>query len=1078
MSSVRSFASADISVDRAPAPTAEEEADILREIVLGLPHAVAYIDPDGRMRLANDAYLAVMGRTRAEARLDWQHGTAQQPEAIRHVDGRVYEHRPIALSVGRKMAVYVDITAQKQQESALTQRTADLQEALAFQSAIGEALRVIGRSAFDLDSVLAAVLHHARDLCQADKAIVYRYQDGVCRFGFGIGMSVEYETQERAHAIAPGTGTLIGRALLEGGPVHIADALADPAYEAIHLAKLGNARSMLGLPLLRDGVPIGAIALARSVVQPFTERQIERIATFGDQVAIAIETARLFEEQQIARREVERERSLMQAILSNVTDGIGLVEANGDIAMVNEAMYDINGFPRDVFSGFHNVWQAFRWQAQHFGFTSDTGTPEEIADRYLARFLSGESYANTAMRENGRWVDVNWRVLPDGRRLITHRDITEQKEREIELQQARDATEQARTLMEAILDNMTDGVALCAADGTIIFRNNAIFAMNAFPHEEFRTYTNIGQALAWQLERDLIPRTHDTIAAEVDALLAAFEAGPTHRPARRRLNGLWVETHSIVLPDGRRLLTHRDVTALKLQEERILQERDAAEKARTEAEAANQAKSTFLATMSHEIRTPMNGVLGMMDVLEHQGMNPEQQITVSVMRTSATSLLRIIDDVLDFSKIEAGRMELEETPFSLTDIVTGTVRTLRAQAAAKGIRLAAAIDPGSADALIGDPTRVTQILFNLLGNAVKFTEHGSIHVRAGTAPLGDGRQCITLIVADTGIGMDSAQRARLFQPFAQADSSTTRRFGGTGLGLSIVRRLAQSMGGDVAVESAVGRGSVFTVSLALRAASPVAPDILPPRCLDRLSAIGGKLLVVDDHPVNREVLVRQLALLGLAADTAEDGVAALEAWQPGRYAAILADIHMPRLDGYGLAAEIRRRERAGHGSRIPIVAVTANAMRGEEERCLAAGMDAYIAKPVGLQRLRETLLRWVEVEQHARPVPPPPQPCIDRTKLRDWVGDDPVAIDALLHLFIDSAQTSADEIETALEHGDLAATGAAAHKLKGAALTVGAMDLTALSDRIETEARAGRASQCLDATIALRIAMRAARAAI
>ncbi|MEI7712378.1 MAG: ATP-binding protein [Rhodospirillales bacterium] len=394
------------------------------------------------------------------------------------------------------------------------------------------------------------------------------------------------------------------------------------------------------------------------------------------------------------------------------------------------------------------------------------------------------------------------------------------------------------------------------------------------------------------------------------------------------------------------------------------------------------------------------------------------------------------------------------------------------------MRLAAAIDPGSADALVGDPTRVRQILFNLLGNAVKFTEHGSIHVRAGTDPLGDGRQCVTLTVADTGIGMDSAQQARLFQPFAQADSSTTRRFGGTGLGLSIVRRLAQSMGGDVEVESEIDRGSVFTVSLVLRAAPLAAPDILPPPRLDRLSAIGGKLLVVDDHPVNREVLVRQLALLGLAADTAEDGVAALEAWQPGRYTAILADIHMPRLDGYGLTAEIRRREHANRSSRIPIVAVTANAMRGEEERCLAAGMDAYIAKPVGLQRLREILLRWVEVEQHARPVPPPPKPCIDRARLRDWVGDDPAAIDALLHRFIDSAQTSADEIENALEQGDLAAAGAAAHKLKGAALTVGATDLTALSDRIEAAARAGCLAPCLDATIALRAAMHVVRAAI
>ena len=1116
-------------------------------------------------------------------------------------NGRWVEHRVRILPDGRKLVLHRDVTESKQQEIALTQRTTDLQEALEFQSAIGDALRLIGRSDFDLDRVLGAVLHHTRDLCQADKAIVYRYQDGVCRFGVGIGMSAEHEAGERAQTIAPGTGTLIGRALLEGRPVHIADALADPAYEAIDIAKLGNARSMLGLPLLRDGVPIGAIALARSVVEPFTERQIERVATFGDQVAIAIETARLFDEQQTARQAVERERASMQAILSNVTDGMGLVEANGDIAMLNEAMYDINGFPRDVFSGFRNVRQAFRWQAEQYWPGSESSMPDELADLYMERFLSGEAYANTAMRPNGRWVDVRWRVLPDGRHLFTHRDITEQKEREIELRAARDATEQARTLMETvldnmmdgvilwdgdgdwlyankafcdiqqtsrarlaalrrfdsmmeslldrgaidtafraianerfnradgepklrathdgrwvegafhrtadggtlgvfrdvtamkehedrlahergqlqtILDNMTDGVALCEADGTMVLRNNAIFDMNAFPRDEFMAYSNIGQAFSWQLERNLIPRTHDTIEAEIEALLAAFGAGPTHRPARRRLNGLWVEANSIVLPDGRRLLTHRDVTSLKLQEERIRQERDAAEKARAEAEAANQAKSTFLATMSHEIRTPMNGVLGMMDVLEHQNMSKEQRGTISVMRESAISLLHIIDDVLDFSKIEAGKMELEETPFSLTDIVTGTVRTLRTQAAGKGIRLAAAIDPGSADALIGDPTRVRQILFNLLGNAVKFTEHGSIQVRAGTDPLGDGRQCVTLTVADTGIGMDAEQQACLFQPFAQADSSTTRRFGGTGLGLSIVRRLAQSMGGDVEAESEAGRGSVFTVTLLLHAAPPVAPDIGPIRSLDRLSGIGGELLVVDDHPVNREVLVRQLGLLGLTAITAEDGLAALELWRPGRFAAVLADMHMPRLDGYGLADEIRRRERAAGAARTPIVAITANAMRGEEERCLAAGMDAYIAKPVALRHLREVLLRWVDVGQREPAVAPPPQSGIDREKLKEWVGDDPDAIAALLARFVDSARESARDIDAHLQRSDLAAVAGAAHKLKGASLTIGAAFLAEISARIESAAKERKHAACIEAMDALSAELQAVRASL
>src|SRR4029077_16290431 len=245
---------------------------------------------------------------------------------------------------------------------------------------------------------------------------------------------------------------------------------------------------------------------------------------------------------------------------------------------------------------------------------------------------------------------------------------------------------------------------------------------------------------------------------------------------------------------------------------------DAAETARVEAEAANEAKSTFLATMSHEIRTPMNGVLGMMEVLERQGLGDDQLPLVATMRDSAPALLRIIDDVLDFWKIDAGRLELEETAFSLSELVAGAVDTLRPQANAKGLAIAAEIEPGSNDALTGDPTRIRQILFNLLSNAAKFTARGEIVVRVGTAPLGGGRTRVTLAVEDTGIGLDAAQRARLFEPFSQADSSTTRRYGGTGLGLSIVRRLAQLMGGDVAVESAPGEGSTFTVTLALETA--------------------------------------------------------------------------------------------------------------------------------------------------------------------------------------------------------------------------------------------------------------------
>jgi CheY-like chemotaxis protein len=447
-----------------------------------------------------------------------------------------------------------------------------------------------------------------------------------------------------------------------------------------------------------------------------------------------------------------------------------------------------------------------------------------------------------------------------------------------------------------------------------------------------------------------------------------------------------------------------------------------------------------------------------------------QQRTVATMRDSAQALLRIIDDILDFSKIEAGKLNLEQTTFSLSALMEQVRETFLPLAEAKGLSVASVVDPGSHDALIGDPTRIRQILFNLVGNALKFTERGGIVLRAGTAPLGEERTRVTLAVQDTGVGLSEEERSRLFRPFSQADSSTTRRFGGTGLGLSIVRRLAELMAGAVAVDSERGRGSTFTVELTLVAAADDSAlrTLMRPAPAPASSQLGSdeqrRVLVVDDHPVNREVLTRQLAILGVDADSAVDGEEALAMWQSGDYALVLADIHMPRLDGYELTGRIRSREAQDGAARTPLVAVTANVMKGEEQRCLEVGFDAYLSKPISIDRLQVTLERWLSIragEAQGRTADRPADPdVLDRSVLGAWLGDDAAAIGSLLAKFRDTAIEAEVHAGDASRQGDLIALAAVAHKLKGAALAVGATSVGHRAAAVEAAATAGDGSRC------------------
>ena len=406
--------------------------------------------------------------------------------------------------------------------------------------------------------------------------------------------------------------------------------------------------------------------------------------------------------------------------------------------------------------------------------------------------------------------------------------------------------------------------------------------------------------------------------------------------------------------------------------------------ARHQAEAANRAKSAFLANMSHEIRTPMNGVLGMVELLARTPLTPEQHQKLDTIRESGKSLLHLIDDILDFSKIEAGRLELECAPVALRPLVADLCASLEPLASARAVDLSHSVAPDLPDWVLSDEVRLRQLLYNLVGNGIKFargSEQRRGWVRVRLDPATRPGYTLTLSVADNGIGMSEEVRQRLFRPFGQAETSTTRRFGGTGLGLSICKRLVDLMGGAIEVESTPDLGSTFRVHLPLAPAQapesapavnpdhPAAvtqPTVTEERIASPQSAPERRVLVAEDDEINQEVIQLQLEMLGYRADLASNGVEALSLWRAGRdrYLALLTDLHMPEMDGYTLTAEIRREEAeraatSGQAEHLPILALTANALRGESERAQELGLDDYLTKPLQLEDLERALAQWL-----------------------------------------------------------------------------------------------------------------------
>jgi signal transduction histidine kinase/ActR/RegA family two-component response regulator len=634
----------------------------------------------------------------------------------------------------------------------------------------------------------------------------------------------------------------------------------------------------------------------------------------------------------------------LAAAMDNVPQGILLVGADRRLRVINRQAVSMLGLPPDLARAGVPVRRILEWQVREGRYEGDPGALADAMRGMTATRVEPSAYERRM--PDGRLLELRTIALADGGGVRCYTDITERRRQEHALAEAHAATLAAEAALSAAIENVPQGILLLSPEGTVRVMNRHSAAMLGLPPELARPGIDVREIVAFQRDRGEFDSSPELAARAADPEFGA-PSGCLRRYERVRPDGTVLEVRTVPTADGGAVRTFTDVTERRRVEEAMAAARDA-------AEAGARARTEFLAVMSHEIRTPLNAVIGLSGLLQDATLPPEQAAHARLIREAGDHLLSLVNDILDFSSLESGRLLLEETPFDPRAETSVAVELLDPQARAKGLAMRSEIAPDVPARVVGDPGRLRQVLLNLLNNAVKFTDRGSVRLSVRTLPAPPGRIALGFEVQDSGIGIPAEAARQLFSAFRQVDASTSRRFGGTGLGLAISRQLVERMGGSIAVESEPGVGSIFRFNIMFRAADPDQPDgpkrpPIEPAAMPRL-----RILLAEDNTTNRLVLTHRLEQLGHRADAVSDGREALEAARERPYDLIIMDMMMPGMDG--LAATRAIRALPGQAGRIPIIGLTAAAMPEDEAACLDAGMDGYERKPIGTERLRAAIL--------------------------------------------------------------------------------------------------------------------------